>query len=77
MIGFTGFNSSCFYRYSVIDLDQLVRNLDNDRELAHKAVKVFMQAAVTALPTGKQNSMAAHNPPDAIFAVVRRNGAPV
>lgn len=77
MMGFTGFNSSCFYRYAVIDLKQLVKNLNDDRELAQKAVEAFIRASVTALPTGKQNSMAAHNPPDAIFAVVRENGAPV
>lgn len=77
MMGFTGFNSSCFYRYAVIDLAQLEKNLGGDRELAHKAVEAFIRSSVTALPTGKQNSMAAHNPPDAIFAVVRKNGAPV
>ena len=77
MIGFTGFNSSCFYRYATIDLDQLKDNLAGDGVLAAKAVEAFLRASVTALPTGKQNSMAAHNPPDAIFAVVRQSGTPV
>ena len=79
MLGFTGFNSSCFYRYATIDLDQLLskKNLDGDTGLAYKAVEVFLRASVTALPTGKQNSMAAHNPPDAIFVVVRKSGVPV
>ena len=79
MIGFTGFNSSCFYRYATIDLDQLLskKNLDGDTNLACKAVVAFLRASVTALPTGKQNSMAAHNPPDAIFVVVRHSGVPV
>ena len=77
MIGFTGFNSSCFYRYATIDLDQLKENLAGDGVLAAKAVEAFLRASVTALPTGKQNSMAAHNPPDTIFAVVRQSGAPV
>ena len=77
MLGFTGFNSSCFYRYATIDLDQLKENLSEDTDLADKAVKAFLCASVSALPTGKQNSMAAHNPPDAIFAVVRQSGTPV
>ncbi len=77
MMGFIGFNSSCLYRYAAIDLDQLEKNLDGDTDLAHKAVKAFLCASVTALPTGKQNSMAAHNPPDAVFAVVRHNGTSV
>ena len=77
MLGFTGFNSSCFYRYATIDLDQLKKNLSDDTDLVHKAVEAFLRASVSALPTGKQNSMAAHNPPDAMFAVVRQSGAPV
>ena len=77
MMGFTGFNSSCFYRYATIDLDQLKKNLDDNGELANRAVEAFLRASVAALPTGKQNSMAAHNPPEAIFAVVRQSGAPV
>ena len=79
MLGFTGFNSSCFYRYATIDLDQLLseKNLDGDTDLAYRAVEAFLHASVSALPTGKQNSMAAHNPPDAIFAVVRQSGVPV
>ena len=77
MLGFTGFNSSCFYRYATIDLDQLKENLSGDADLANKAVEAFLRASVTALPTGKQNSMAAHNPPDAVFAVVRQGGTPV
>ena len=77
MLGFTGFNSSCFYRYATIDLAQLKKNLSDDTDLAHKAVEAFLRASVSALPTGKQNSMAAHNPPDAMFAVVRQSGTPV
>ncbi len=61
MLGFTGFNSSCFYRYATIDLGQLKNNLSGDTDLANKAVETFLRASVSALPTGKQNSMAAHN----------------
>jgi CRISPR system Cascade subunit CasC len=37
-------------------------------------VKAFLQASVAAIPTGKQNSMAAHNPPSLILAVARERG---
>ena len=77
MMGVTGFNSSCFYRYSLVDLQQLKQNLGGDEELARKTVEAFLRASVNAIPTGKQNSMAAHSPPSAIFAVVREKGAPV
>ena len=34
MMGFTGFDSACFYRYARIDWKQLLTNLDGDLELA-------------------------------------------
>ena len=77
MMGVIGFNSSCFYRYSMVDMEMLKENLGGDEELAVRTLEAFLRASVAAIPTGKQNSMAAQNPPDAIFAVVRDNGAPV
>lgn len=74
MMGTVEFNSACFYRYANIDLKQLIDNLGGDRELAQKAVEAFLRAAVAAIPTGKQNSMAAQNPPSLVFAVVRNQG---
>jgi CRISPR system Cascade subunit CasC len=74
MMGVTAFNSACFYRYARIDWEQLVKNLDNDRALAGKAVEGFLRAAVQAVPTGKQNSFAAQNPPDFILGVSRTDG---
>lgn len=74
MMGTVEFNSACFYRYANIDFGQLAKNLGDDVELAQKSVEAFLRAAATAIPTGKQNSMAAHNPPSLVFAVVRDKG---
>jgi CRISPR system Cascade subunit CasC len=74
MMGTVEFNSACFYRYANIDFNQLTKNLGGDQDLARKAVEAFLTAAVKAVPTGKQNSMAAHNPPSFAFAVVRQHG---
>ena len=74
MLGTVEFNSACFYRYSNIDLKQLKENLDGDEELSYKTVEAFLRASVAAIPTGKQNSMAAQNPPSFILAVARRSG---
>ena len=74
MMGVTAFNSACFYRYARIDFDQLVRNLDGNEELARKTVKGFLRAALRAIPTGKQNSFAAQNPPSFALAVTRKDG---
>ena len=69
MMGTVEFNSACFYRYANIDFFQLNQNLGNDVVLARKAVEAFLRASVAAIPTGKQNSMAAQNPPSLVFAV--------
>ena len=74
MIGTVEFNSSCFYRYTNIDLCELRKNLQGDEELTTKTVTAFLRATVEAIPTGKQNTFAAHNPPDFVMAVVRKSG---
>jgi len=76
MIGTVEFNSACFYRYAVVDWEKLVENLQNDRELAAKGLRAFLEGFVVAEPTGKQNTFAAHNPPEFVAITVRRNAAP-
>lgn len=76
MMGTVEFNSACFYRYAVVDFDKLVTNLQNDKTLAIKGVKAFLEGFVLAEPTGKQNTFAAHNPPEFVVITVRRNAAP-
>jgi len=76
MMGTVEFNSACFYRYAVEGREKLVENLQNDRELATKGLRAFMEGFVVAEPTGKQNTFAAHNPPEFVAVSVRRNAAP-
>lgn len=71
MIGQVEFNSATFYRYAVVDAKKLTTNLQNDQELAIQALGAFTQAIARAVPTGKQNSFAAHNPPSFIGVVLR------
>lgn len=74
MIGTVEFNSACFYRYSNVDLAQLAANLKGDTELARRTLDSFVRSTVEAVPSGKQNSMAAHNPPSFVMAVARETG---
>lgn len=74
MLGTVQFNSSCFYRYANVDIGQLLHNLGGDAELAKATVDAYLRALVSAIPTGKQNSMAAQNPPSFILTVVRDSG---
>jgi CRISPR system Cascade subunit CasC len=74
MMGFTAYDSACFYRYARLDWEQLVENLDDDVDLARRTVEGFLRASVAAIPTGKQNSFAAQNPPSFLLAVVKPQG---
>lgn len=84
MVGSIEFNSACYYRFSTIDLDQLRRNLggpkaapsDVVKEEAAATVDAYVRAVVATLPTGKQNSFAAHAPPAMVLVGWRTQGAP-
>lgn len=76
MMGTVEFNSACYYRYAVVDWAKLVENLQDDEELAAKGLRTFLQGFVMAEPTGKQNSFAAHNPPEFVAVTVCHDAAP-
>lgn len=76
MMGTVEFNAACFYRYAVVDWEKLVMNLQEDRDLAARGLLAFLEGFVVAEPTGKQNTFAAHNPPEFVVVSVRRNTAP-
>jgi CRISPR system Cascade subunit CasC len=61
-LGEAAFGSGIFYFYLCIDRALLVRNLGgNDHaDLARTSVAALTEAAATVLPSGKQNSFAAH-----------------
>jgi len=75
MMGMTGYNSACFYRFAVLDLDQLEENLCGDKELARRTAEAFLRSAINSVPSGRQTTFAAYNPPSLIFAVVREDGS--
>ncbi|MCC6445037.1 MAG: type I-E CRISPR-associated protein Cas7/Cse4/CasC [Armatimonadetes bacterium] len=76
MLGVTGYQSACFYRYALLDFDQLLRNLKGERAMAETTVEAFLRSFTLAVPAGKQNSMAAHNPPSFAMFIVRSRGVP-
>ncbi len=93
MMGFVGFNSACYYRYALVDRDQLARNLtgktgrvggrwdkglnEEDYKEADKVIKAFLEAMIYAIPTGKQNSFGAQNLPSFGLLVRRQGGVPL
>jgi len=76
MMGTVEFNSACYYRYAVVDWAKFVENLQGDADLAAKGLRTFLQGFVMAEPTGKQNTFAAHNPPELVAVTVCHDAAP-
>jgi len=71
------FASACFYKYFSIHWEQLLENLHgfqgNKEHLAAHTVGAFLRGAALTTPTGKQNSFAAHNPPEGMLVEIRQN----
>ena len=74
MIGQVELNGSCHYRYLNVDIASLRKNLGFQHDLTAATVGGIVAAAALAIPTGKQNSTAAQNPPHYIKAVLRDDG---
>jgi CRISPR system Cascade subunit CasC len=77
MIGDVEFNSATYYKYFAIDVAALTENLGGDAQTARRSVAAFLRAAALVTPTGKQNTFAAHNPPDAVLVEVSDSHVPV
>ena len=77
MIGDVEFNSSTYYKYINVHWEQLVTNLGGDIEVTAKAISALVEAAVTAQPSGKQNSFAAQNLPDFVLVEISDKNIPV
>lgn len=71
------FASACFYKYFSIHWEVLVKNLGGNEKLAAHTLGAFVRAAAIVTPSGKQNSFAAHNPPDGILVELRRSNSPI
>jgi CRISPR system Cascade subunit CasC len=76
MLGTVEFNSSCQYRYGVVNFNQLIKNLGNDQVLARRGLLAFLRATVIAIPTGRQNTFAAHNLPSFVGIAIH-SGQPI
>ena len=74
MIGHFDFNSSCFYRYSDVDVRALQQNLQGDEDLTLSSLEASVRSFIRAVPSGNQSRTAAHSPPSFVLAVVRKAG---
>ncbi len=72
MIETTEFLSAMFYRYATVDVYHLCENLGS-HAAACKAIKAFIKAYLTSMPTGKQNSFANRTMPSAVMVTLRNS----
>jgi len=87
MIGEVEFTSACYYKYFAIDSDGFIANMTYGKKDANatttaKSVFIdvltgFIKGAVFANPSGKQNTFAAHQLPDAILIEIKEDKIPV
>lgn len=71
MMGTIEFVSSCLYRYATINVDQLVKNLDNEEQDARLAIEAFVKAFIMSMPTGKANTFANQSLPSGVYVALR------
>ena len=78
MMGYIGYNSACYYRYSLLDWRQLLekKNLGGNVVLGHLTVNGFLRAMEAATPTGKKHSFDNNSRPAFLLAVVRKENSP-
>ena len=76
MLDVTEFGSACYYRYAVVDVAKLYREYQGEAiDDAKQMLEAYLRASIFAVPSGKQNAFAAHNPP-AFAGLVWRDREP-
>ena len=55
-LGDAGFGSGVYYLYACIDVDRLLENLADNRQLAAQAAEALTEALAITTPSGKRNS---------------------
>ncbi|KDA44376.1 type I-E CRISPR-associated protein Cas7/Cse4/CasC [Frankia sp. BMG5.23] len=71
MIGTVEFQSATLYRFATVGLHQLAENLGGDIEATVEALRVFLTAFTTSMPTGHQNSFAHRTVPNLLTIAIR------
>jgi len=74
-LGEMGFNGSTYYRFAILDTNQLIKNL-TDEASAKTIASAFTDAFIQATPSGHQNQCAHHTRPACVMIVVR-SGQPM
>ncbi|MCL2249144.1 MAG: type I-E CRISPR-associated protein Cas7/Cse4/CasC [Oscillospiraceae bacterium] len=71
MIGTVEYNSATLYRYATVAVHELFVQLSKDSSALERALREFIRAFVLSMPSGKQNTFAAHTLPYAVMVSLR------
>lgn len=71
MMGDLEFSSCVLYRHLALDTEQLATNLAGDADLVAQGIRGLIEAAVRAVPGGRQTTFLAVEPPSLVLADVR------
>ena len=70
-LGTVEYNSATLYRYATVAVHKLYEELAKNPAALEKAIREFVRAFICSIPTGKQNTFAAHTVPDAVLVAIR------
>lgn len=73
----TTFNSATYYKYINIHWEELLKNIQGNQAIGRDTLKAFLNGAIMAIPSGKQNSFAAHNLPDFVMVEILEKNIPL
>lgn len=65
------YSAGVFYRYASVNVEDLTRNLEGDRDTAVELATAFLRTFITALPGAKKNSTAPFTVPELVYVSVR------
>lgn len=71
MIETNEFNSSTLYRYANVAVHEFLKQMNNDKELTAKALRLYIEAFANSMPTGKSNSYANQTLPQLLLIELR------
>lgn len=73
MLGTIEYNSSTLYRYGNVALHEFYRQLNENKGQTIEAIKLFVEAFLNSLPTGKMNSFANQTVPASVIISLRKD----
>jgi CRISPR system Cascade subunit CasC len=73
MLGTIEYNSSTLYRYANVAAHELFMQLNENKDATKNALKLFVEAFVKSMPTGKVNTFANQTLPSAVVVILRKD----